>query len=393
LKALEEKEVEWRAKIAASGKKPGRPRGSKEDEVFLNHLRNGPCKIGNVNEMGDEAKAKQKEYQVALDKLKKSSPPKPASAHVLTEGGRGDMNVALRGDLAKKGEIAPRKFLRVLAGDDAVPYTEGSGRLELAESVVDPTNPLTSRVMVNRIWQWHFGKALVLSPSNFGSLGEKPTHPELLDWLAGKFMAEGWSMKALHRRIMLSATWQMSSAHDDVKFAQDGDNRLIWRMNPRKLDVENWRDSLLFASGELDDTIGGAPTTNILNSPRRTIYSKISRSGDRFASDAFLRLFDFPSPQSTSAQRSESIVPQQYLFMMNSPFMVKRAEALAKELSELGDHEDRIQAAYERLFNRPVEPPELKAGLAFLGSPEESPAKWSQYSQVLLSSHEFLQIQ
>jgi hypothetical protein len=393
LKALEEKEIEWRSKIAASDKKPGRPRGSKEDEAFLNHLRNGPCKIGNVNEMGDGTKAKQKEYQVALDKLKKSSPPKPASAHVLAEGGSGDMNVALRGDLAKKGEIAPRKFLRVLAGDDAGPYTEGSGRLELAESVVDPTNPLTSRVMVNRIWQWHFGKALVLSPSNFGSLGEKPTHPKLLDWLANQFMAEGWSMKALHRRIMLSATWQMSSAHDAVKFAQDGDNRLIWRMNPRKLDVENWRDSLLFASGELDDTIGGPPTTNILNSPRRTIYSKISRSGDRFASDAFLRLFDFPSPQSTSAQRSESIVPQQYLFMMNSPFMVKRAEALAKELSKLGDHEDRIQAAYERLFNRPVEPPELKAGLAFLGSPEESPAKWSQYSQVLLSSHEFLQIQ
>ena len=209
--------------------------------------------------MGDEAKAKQKEFQLALDKLKKASPPKPASAHVLAEGGRGDMNVALRGDLAKKGEIAPRKFLRVLAGDEAVPYTEGSGRLELAESVVDPSNPLTSRVMVNRIWQWHFGKALVLSPSNFGSLGEKPTHPKLLDWLANKFMAEGWSMKALHRRIMLSATWQMSSAHDAVKFAQDGDNRLIWRMNPRKLDVENWRDSLLFASGELDDTIGGVP--------------------------------------------------------------------------------------------------------------------------------------
>ena len=393
LKALEKKEVEWRSKIASSDKKLGRPRGSKEDETFLNHLRNGPCKIGNVNEMGDDAKAKQKEFQLALDKLKKASPSKPASAHVLAEGGRGDMNVALRGDLAKKGEVAPRKFLRVLAGDDATPYTEGSGRLELAESVVDPSNPLTSRVMVNRIWQWHFGKALVLSPSNFGSLGEKPTHPKLLDWLAGKFMADGWSIKALHRRIMLSATWQMSSAHDDVKFAQDGDNRLIWRMNPRKLDVENWRDSLLFASGELDDTIGGAPTTNILNSPRRTIYSKISRSGDRFASDAFLRLFDFPAPQSTSAQRSESIVPQQYLFMMNSPFMVKRAEALAKELRKVVDHEDRIQAAYERLFNRPVEPPELKAGLAFLGSPEESPAKWSQYSQVLLSSHEFLQIQ
>jgi len=393
LNGLEEKEVEWRAKIAESGKKPGRPRGSKEDETFLNHLRSGPCKIGNVNELGDSEKAKQKEFQVQLDKLKKASPPKPPSAHVLSEGGSGNMHVALRGDLAKKGEIVPRRFLRVLTGDEPSLYSQGSGRLELADSVTAPTNPLTSRVMVNRIWQWHFGKALVLSPSNFGSLGEKPTHPKLLDWLARKFMDDGWSIKALHRRIMLSATWRMSSAHDDAKFAKDGDNRLIWRMNPRKLDVENWRDSLLFASGELDDTLGGAPTTNILNSPRRTIYSKISRSGDKFASDAFLRLFDFPAPQSTSSQRAVSIVPQQYLFMMNSPFMVKRARALAKVLSSINNYEERIRAAYERLFNRPVEPRELRAGLAFLGAPNESPDKWSQYAQVLLSSHEFLQIQ
>jgi len=247
--------------------------------------------------------------------------------------------------------------------------------------------------MVNRVWQWHFGQALVRTPSNFGTLGEKPSHPKLLDWLANDFMKRGWSLKSLHRRIMLSATWRMSSSHDQSKFAQDGDNRLLWRMNPRKLDVEAWRDTLLAASGELDLALGGAPTTNIMGSPRRTIYSKISRSGDRFSSDAFLRLFDFPAPQSTSAQRAVSTVPQQYLFMMNSPFMLQRAAALAKDLAVLPGDEERIQAAYERLYSRPADSREMEVGLAFLGSAEESRGKWPQYAQVLLSAHEFMQIQ
>ena len=147
------------------------------------------------------------------------------------------------------------------------------------------------------------------------------------------------------------------------------------------------------ASGELDLTLGGAPTTNIMGTPRRTIYSKVSRSGDRFASDAFLRLFDFPAPQSTSAQRVVSTVPQQYLFMMNSPFMIKRAAALAKDLSSLGNDEERIKVAYERLYARPADSREVEVGLAFLGGEEDSQGKWPQYAQVLLSAHEFMQIQ
>jgi len=393
LKALEEKDVEWQAKMASTGKRSGRPRPPKDDEIFIKHLRDGPCKIGNVNELGDAEKDRQKVLNDELAKMKKESPPKPATAHVLAEGGSGNMHVALRGDLAKKGELAERKFLRVLAGDDAPAYKKGSGRLELAESVVEPSNPLTARVMVNRVWQWHFGQALVRTPSNFGTLGEKPSHPKLLDWLARDFVKNGWSIKSLHRRIMLSATWQMSSSHDGSKFAKDGDNQLIWRMNPRKLDVEAWRDSLLAASGELDLTLGGAPTTNIMGSSRRTIYSKISRSGDRFASDAFFRLFDFPAPQSTSAQRAVSTVPQQYLFMMNSPFMLQRSAALAKDLAVLPGDGERIQAAYERLYSRPADSRELEVGLAFLGPAEESQGKWPQYAQVLLSAHEFMQIQ
>lgn len=229
------------------------------------------------------------------------------------------MHVALKGDLSKKGDLAPRKFLQIIAGEDAKQFTEGSGRRELAEAVVQTNNPLTARVIVNRVWEWHFGEALVRTTGNFGTLGEKPTHPELLDWLAARFMANGWSLKWLHREIMLSATWQMSSSHDATKFANDGDNRLLWRMNPRKLEVENWRDSLLAVTGELDHTIGGAPIEKILESNRRSLYARISRSGDRFESDAFFRTFDFPAAQATADSRTTTIVPQQYLFMMNNP--------------------------------------------------------------------------
>ncbi|MBT6957433.1 MAG: DUF1549 domain-containing protein, partial [Opitutae bacterium] len=334
---LDGRDSMWREDMKTQGKRLPRPRASKEDLTFLNHLRGGPCKIGNPDELGDKFKEKHKAMRDAVALARKEVPPKPPTAHVLNEGGSTDMHVALRGDLAKKGEVVPRRFLRVLAGDDSPIYKNGSGRKELAIAVTDSSNPLTARVIVNRVWQWHFGQAIVGTPSNFGILGEKPSHPKLLDWLASSFVEEGWSLKKFHRKILLSATWQMSSVHDDAKFAKDGDNRFLWRMNPRKLDAENWRDSLLVASGELDFTIGGSPITNILTSPRRTLYSKISRSGDRFDSDAFLRLFGFPAPQSTSAKRAVSTVPQQYLFMMNSSFMQKRAQALTQTLQQEKD--------------------------------------------------------
>ena len=152
-----------------------------------------------------------------------------ATLHGLKDSGSVDMPVALRGDLRKPGEIAPRRFLEIVAGKEAATYTKGSGRLELARSVVASDNPLTARVIVNRVWGWHFGEALVRTPSNFGVLGEKPTHPELLDWLAADFIQHGWSMKRLHRQILLSSTWQMSSHFDKAKFTRDGDNRLLWR--------------------------------------------------------------------------------------------------------------------------------------------------------------------
>lgn len=343
--------------------------------------------------MGEEAKKKVATMRAELDRLKKVAPKKYETAHVLQEAGKNNMHVALRGDLRKKGELVPRRFIQILAGESPSPYTEGSGRRELAQSVTAPDNPLTARVIVNRVWQWHFGKALVRTPSNFGVLGEKPTHPQLLDWLAHDFVEHGWSLKRLHRQIMLSSTWQMSSRFNKEKFTVDGDNNFLWRMNPRRLEVESWRDSLLAVTGELDQRVGGKPDGEILRSKRRTLYATISRTGDRFESDAFLRLFDFPAAVSTSASRPTSTVPQQYLFMMNSPFMNERARTLGDHLNGLKEPiSERIKRAYQQLYSRFPDPAEIELGKQWIGD-NLSAKSWHQYAQVLLSAHELIQIQ
>jgi Protein of unknown function (DUF1549)/Protein of unknown function (DUF1553)/Planctomycete cytochrome C len=328
-----------------------------------------------------------------LDELRKSAPPHYEFAHRLYEKGSADMPLALRGDLRKPGEIVPRRFLEIIAGKESPPYSEGSGRSELARSVIATNNPLTARVIVNRVWGWHFGEPLVRTPSNFGTLGEKPTHPELLDWLAADFMEHGWSLKRLHRQIMLSSTWQMSSKFDKEKFILDGDNRLLWRMNPRKLEAEAWRDSLLAVTGELERNTGGPSSDAIWNSKRRTLYIKISRSGDIFESDDFLRLFDLPSPAATSEKRVTTTVPQQYLFMMNSAFMKARAEVLGNWMRELpGELSQKSDATYQKLYSRLPEPSEVELGARWLGTNPE-PDRWHRYAQVLLSAHELIQVQ
>lgn len=291
---------------------------------------------------------------------------KNIALHTLADAGSKDMHIALRGNLRKPGEIAPRRFVRILSEDEPKRFTKGSGRLELADAIVHPENPLTARVMVNRIWLHHFGKALVRTPSNFGKLGEAPTHPLLLDWLATHFIQSGWSIKKTHRMILLSATYQMSSHFSEKGFQLDGDNRLVWRYNPRKLDVEAWRDTLLATTGELIDTIGGPPTQNV-QSPQRTLYFKVSRNGDRFATDEFLRLFDFPLMRATVAKRPTSIVPQQFHFLMNSEFTLKRAKVLASRLQASADDDPtRIDNAYRILFGRIPTSRERALGLTFL---------------------------
>lgn len=313
-------------------------------------------------------------------------------AHVIAEANPSDMQVFVRGNPARKGELAPRRFLKVIAGEEPTPFSKGSGRLELAEAIASADNPLTARVMVNRIWQQHFGRGIVATSSNFGTLGERPTHPELLDHLAKRFVEQGWSIKQLHREIMLSATYRLSSDHDAGNAEVDGDNRLLWRMNRRRLDVEAWRDSLLAVSGKLNRDLAG-PSLDLDDdgNVRRTVYAKVSRH----ELSPLLRLFDFPDANISSERRSETIVPQQQLFVMNSRFMIEQSKALAERMFADDNEplEQQIKETYLLLYGRPATQDEVDMGVAFVqprdGASSDRASRAAQYAQVLLGANEF----
>ena len=345
-----------------------------------------------------EDQTQKTELQKQLDDLNKNAPPAIDQAHVLRDSGNTDMKVAIRGNLRKVGDVVPRRFLRVVAGAEPTPFTNGSGRRELAAAIVDPQNPLTTRVFINRVWLHHFGEGIVSTPGNFGVLGDRPSHPHLLDWLVTEFIAEGWSVKQLHRLIMTSQTYQLSSQFVEESFSADGNNRLLWRMTPRRMDVESWRDSLLAVTGELDTAANGPAIDNITASRRRTLYARVSRNGDVFPSDEFLRRFDFPAMRSTVGKRASSVVPQQFLFLMNSPFMLDRAKALVARLEGMASTDDqRIHHAYQLLFSRSPSEQEVSIGLEFLATARDASTsapteitQWQQYAQTLLSSNEFM---
>ena len=220
----------------------------------------------------------------------------------------------------------------VLCDGEPHPFEKGSGRLELAEAIADARNPLTARVMVNRIWQRHFGAGIVRTPSDFGRMGDRPSNPELLDYLATRFIESGWSIKALHREIMLSATYQLSADQSEKNMRIDPENRMLWRANIQRLDAEALRDSLLFVSGELDLKAGGPPERlNDENNKRRTVYGFVSRN----KLDGMLALFDFPNPNITSEKRNMTESPAQELFFLNSSFIAERAQALARRVARV----------------------------------------------------------
>jgi mono/diheme cytochrome c family protein len=322
--------------------------------------------------------------KMARDK-KKDEPRKPV-VHSLTEGkSPANMRVHLRGNPANLGEEAPRRFLSILAGDNPAPFEQGSGRLELADAIASPDNPLTARVFVNRVWAHHFGRGIVGTPSNFGTLGERPTHPELLDYLAARFVADGWSVKKLHRQIMLSATYQLSSGHDERNAAIDADNRLLWRMNRRRLEVEPWRDAMLAVAGNLDATVGGpSKDLSAADNRRRTLYGSVSRHN----LDPLLRLFDFPDPNLTGALRPVTSVPLQQLFVLNSPFVASQSKALAARVTAFeSDEAARIRRAFGLLYGRPPTDREVKLGTDFLAAAGAN--AWEKYAQVLLAANEF----
>jgi mono/diheme cytochrome c family protein len=337
-------------------------------------------------EVVEEAKKKQTD-----DDKKKKTPLKLPSVHAIKDSPNiVTMKVHVRGNPATLGDDAPRKFLSILDSHDKG-FAKGSGRLELAEAIASKDNPLTARVLVNRIWQHHFGKGLVRTPSNFGQLGERPTHPELLDHLATRLIQSGWSIKALHRAIMLSATYQQASNSDSHDSDIDGDNKLLWRMNRRRLEVEAWRDAMLAVSSTLDPAVGG-PSTELAdaNNRRRTLYGFVSRH----ELNSLLRLFDFPDPNITNDERTVTTVPLQQLFVLNSEFMVRNAKALAARLNGSDkDDASRIRRAFQLLYGRAATEPEVQLGTVFLASAKSGPlSRWEQYAQVLLSASEFLYV-
>jgi cytochrome c553 len=327
-----------------------------------------------------------------------------------------DLQLFLQGNHLTRGALAQRRFPRIIAGNAQPPLSDReSGRRELAEWLTRPDHPLTARVMVNRIWQWHFGEGIVRTPDNFGRLGQRPTHPELLDWLAARFVKDGWSIKQLHRRIMLSSVYQMSTARNARAALLDPENRFLWRMNRRRMEAEVIRDSLLAVSGRLDLSMGGPVLENktlvvlsasvlrdgkLYDSTRRSVYLPVLRSG---LFDVF-QAFDFPDPAVVSGRRASTTVAPQALFMMNGRLMTDAVQRMAEQLlADHGDHPKRIEAAYQLAFNRAPSNEELDDWLQFIRDYEPVLSQtdantrqrriWQAVCRVLFSSNEFVYIE
>ena len=338
-----------------------------------------------------EAKQRHESLTRALAEHAKTEPPETPHAMAVTGGGAA-MKINVRGNADQLGAVAPPGFLQVLSrpaatGTAAAKFT----RLDLAAAIVSRDNPLTARVFVNRVWHHLFGRGLVGTPSNFGQLGDRPSHPELLDTLAVRFMEQGWSTKWLIREITLSTTYRLSSRPDAANQKLDGENQLLWRMTPRRLEFEAWRDATLAVAGKLDRTLGGPPLLadgkqihpQDPSHGRRTLYSFISR----FEPNPTLTLFGMPEPNVTSERRTVTTIPQQQLFAINSPFMVEMSKALAGRLAtEAPDAAARIDRAWKLAFARSPTPDERQAALDYL---QANGNDWPQFCHAILNANEF----
>jgi mono/diheme cytochrome c family protein len=305
-----------------------------------------------------------------------------------------DIAINLRGNPHSDGQIVPRAFPAVLGPADKKPYSDKeSGRLELADDII--ASPLAARVIVNRVWKWHFGTGIVNTPDNFGKVGDPPSDPELLEYLATQFQKDGMSIKKLQREIMLSAVYQQSSKETPAEHEKDPLNRYYSHFSVQRLDAEQLRDSILFAAGDLDlKNVGGPSTPLGIDNDKRTVYAKISR----FRIDPFLQAFDFPNPTFTAEQRFSTNVPVQRLYFMNDPFVYKQTEVLSNRVFPKGDDAARIKETYRDVFARAPTPEELQAGLEFLKTTPDKPgymvnqepiSAWKEYCRVLFSSNEF----
>ena len=365
-----------------------------------------------------DAVAELARLRAVVEEREAASPPEPPYAMSVEEGEIVDLPVHIRGSHLNLADTPqPRGFLRVT--DHIVPPPpipgDASGRLELARWITHPEHPLTARVMANRIWHWHFGRGLVDTPSNFGTTGSAPTHPELLDWLARRFVDGGWSVKALHREILLSATYRLGAGYDAANAAVDPDNRLHWRMNRRRLEVEPIRDALLQLAGTLDLTMGGRVDEyssrgyvfsegntfgrfDFYRAPRRSVYMPVVRNAiyDIFAG------FDFGNASDSVGARPATVVPSQALLMMNSAFVEDRAGEFAGRLLAMpvaGDA-SRVERAFVEAYGRPATEVEIEESLAFLvamreTAPDGGDAErfaWTRLCHVILGASEFIYV-
>jgi len=353
--------------------------------------------------------------QNELDLIAVRSPGTPARAMVVNDlQDRYDPRIFVRGNPSQPGDAVPRRFLKVLSGDTRQPFQNGSGRLDLAKAITDPTNPLTARVIVNRVWMHHFGEPLVGTPSDFGTRSNPPTHPELLDWLSATFVAKGsefgvqgsvgnqgpasgglgWSLKRLHRLLVTSQTYRQSSVDRQACREKDPENKLLWRANRRRLDFEQVRDTLLAVSGRLDRAMGGRPLENAvaISNRRRTIYALV----DRQSLPEVFRSFNFPQPDQSVERRPNTTVPQQALFGLNSPFVMEQARALIArpEVTAAASPEAKVAAIHRVLFARSPTAQEVLAGQEFIRDASSAAGSklgaWEQYAQVLLLTNEMI---
>lgn len=392
----------WRTRFAKDSLQgrdvPARPKFEAEDDPFFEAatLKGGPMELPESPRLV----VLRKEFE----QLEKSLPEAPAMASAVNDGIPVDQKVFVRGDYHNLGEPVAKQFPIVLAGESQPPVKNGSGRLEMAQWLTSPDNPLPTRVMVNRIWQWHFGEALMRTPNNWGKMGEKPTHPELLDYLAKQFVANGWSIKSMHRQIMLSSTYQMSSKAAKESREADPPNRLWTRFNRVRMSVEQIRDSLLAIDGSLDPAMGGttaAPGKGKKNKAdpddmkRRTLYIPVKRG----SIPNLLATFDYGDATTSNEGRPRTNVAPQALFMMNSSFVIARSQGFAKKLLDDPARTDaaRIEQAYLIALTRKPEAAEVDDALSYIASlekkvatPEAHLTAWQSFCHVLMSSNEFL---
>jgi hypothetical protein len=333
-------------------------------------------------------------------------------AYGVVEGTPNNARIQLRGEPHRTGEEVPRRNLEVFGGDKVAAGT-GSGRLSLANWITRPSNPLTARVFVNRVWKWHFGNGIVATPSDFGSRGESPTHPELLDWLASEFIKSGWSLKHLHRMIMSSKTYQLASNDQDQNMVSDPSNQYHWKFTRRPLDAESLRDSMLMVSGNLNRTIPTShpfppvdswaftihnPFHAVYDSNHRSVYLMIQRN----RRNSYLSLFDAADPNLSVAQRLPTTTPSQALFLMNSRLVYEQALTFAKRIASVsGDVREKIRWAFEVTHGRIPDSQTIDDAVDFVttyrnrtsteaDSEAGELAAWSALARVLLTSNAFL---